>query len=270
MRRYSLAAFAGLFVLAAASSGCNKLKARDQLNKGVNSFRNGQFQDAVDKFQHAVTLDPNLVNARLYLAMSYFQQYAPGGDSAANKQMGQQAIAAFENVLSVDPSNTTALATIGTIYYYFKDFDKAKEFQRKRLDIEPNNPEPYYWIGVMDYALAAKNNGDLRAGDPKLAVIGPTGELPPLPTKLRTELADKNSKLIDEGMTALDKAVELKPNYDEAMAYLNLLYRQKADIEATPEERAADIKTANDWLSKAMAARGQAGAATSAASSSSQ
>ncbi|HUI42736.1 MAG TPA: hypothetical protein VL523_12280 [Terriglobia bacterium] len=269
MRRCRLAALAGVVLLAVASSACKKLQARDQLNKGVNAFRNGQFQDAVDKFQHAVALDPNLVNARLYLAMSYFQQYAPGGESPANKQMGQQAISAFEDVLKLDPSNTTALATIGTIYYYFKDFDNAKKFQRHRLDIEPNNPEPYYWIGVMDYAVCAKNNGDTRVGDPKLNVLGPTGEPPPLPEKLRAQLAQKNSALIDEGMQALNKAIELKPNYDEAMAYLNLIYRQKADIESEPGARAADLKAANDWLAKAMAARSQTGAAAAAAASSS-
>jgi tetratricopeptide (TPR) repeat protein len=264
MRRYRFAPLAGVLLLAVAATGCNRLKARDQLNKGVNAFRNAQFQEAVAHFQEASSLDPTLENARLYLAMSYFQQYAPGGDSADNVKIGQQAISAFNNVLELDPKNTTALATIGTIYYDMKDFDKAKDYQRHRLDIEPNNPEPYYWIGVMDYGLAGKNDTDARKTDPKLAVIGPNGDLPPLPEKLRVELADKNSATLQEGMDALNKAIDLKPNYDEAMAYLNLLYRQKADIEKEPSQRAADIKSANDWLAKAMEARKTAGAAAAA------
>ncbi len=36
-------------------------------------------------------------------------------------------------------------------------------------------------------------------------------------------------------MTALKKAIELKPDYDDAMAYLNLLYRQKADLESSSD-----------------------------------
>jgi tetratricopeptide (TPR) repeat protein len=264
MRRYRLAPFAGVLLLAVAATGCNRLKARDQLNKGVNAFRNAQFQEAVAHFQEASSLDPTLENARLYLAMSYFQQYAPGGESPDNVKVGQEAIDAFNNVLELDPKNTTALATIGTIYYDMKDFDKAKDYQRRRLDIEPNDPEPYYWVGVMDYGLAGKNDNDMRKTDPKLAQIGPNGDLPPLPEKMRTQLEEKNANLINEAMDALNKAINLKPNYDEAMAYLNLVYRQKADIEKDPSARAADIKQANDWLSKAMEARKTAGAAAAA------
>jgi hypothetical protein len=40
------------------------------------------------------------------------------------------------------------------------------------------------------------------------------------------------------------------------MAYMNLLYRQKADRECDqPEQAAADRKMADQWLDKAMAAR---------------
>lgn len=260
MRRYSIAPLAGVLLLILAATGCSKLKARDQLNKGVNAFRNAQFQEAVAHFQEAASLDPTLEDARLYLAMSYFQQYAPGGESPDNLKIGQQAIDSFNNVLQLDPKNTTALATIGTIYYDMKDFDKAKDYQRRRLDIQPNDPEPYYWVGVMDYALAAKNDNDMRKTDPKLTIIGPNGDLPPFPEKLRAQLEEKNSNLINESMDALNKAINLKPNYDEAMAYLNLVYRQKADIEKDPSARAADTKSANDWLAKAMEARKTAGA----------
>ncbi|HEV2176791.1 MAG TPA: tetratricopeptide repeat protein [Terriglobia bacterium] len=255
MKRYRLAALCGVLVLAAVSSGCNKLKARDQLNKGVNAYRNAQFQAAIDHFQQAVSLDPTYVNARLYLAMSYFQQYVPGGDSADNLKAGKQAIDAFGDVLKMDPQNATALATIGLIYYNMKDFDKAKEFQQKRTEAEPNNPEPYYWIGVINWAVCYKNNADARAGDSKLSTPNAQGDLPPLPEKIRADLSAKNSALVDDGIKALEKAVDLRPNYDDAMTYLNLLLRQKADLEADSDARAADFKSAEDWQQKAIQAR---------------
>jgi len=52
------AAAAALFVLAAGFSGCNKLKARDLLNKGVAAFKEGQYDRAVDDFQKATEADP--------------------------------------------------------------------------------------------------------------------------------------------------------------------------------------------------------------------
>jgi tetratricopeptide (TPR) repeat protein len=269
MRSFRLASIAGALLLAVASIGCNRLKARDQLNKGVNAFRATHFQEAIDHFQQAAVLDPKLLNARLYLAMSYFQQYAPGGDSADNKKIGQQAVDAFKNVLDLDANNSTALAYTGLLYYNMKDFDNAKEFERRRQNLDPNNPEPYYWIGVIDYLHCLKSQAAARNSDVKLATPDKNGDLPPLPEKLRTDLDQKNAAAVKEGMDALNKAIELKPNYDEAMAYLNLLYRQKADIESDPGARASDIKNANDWLAKALDARKQATAQPAAASSSS-
>jgi len=68
------AAAAALVILAAGLSGCNKLKARDLLNKGVTAFKNGQYDQAVDQFQKAKEADPDLMNARLYLATAYATQ----------------------------------------------------------------------------------------------------------------------------------------------------------------------------------------------------
>jgi hypothetical protein len=74
--------------------------------------------------------------------------------------------------------------------------------------------------------------------------------------KLCDELKQQNSANIDEGINSLKKALELRPDYDDAMAYLNLMYREKADIECDdPAARAADLKTADEWVDKTMAAK---------------
>ena len=254
MRRNKLAPLCVVLLLAVVAGGCGalqKLKARDQLNKGVESFRNGKFQAAIEHFKSAVQLDPSLVNARLFLATSYAQQYVPGGDTPENLKTGQEAIDAFEDVLKMDSKNTTALASIGQIYYNMKEFDKAKDFQRQRIQVEPNNPEPYYWIGVIDWAQAFQADGKVRK-DLNLTSPDNKGNLPPLPEKYRAPLAEQNSNLIDEGIDALNKALGLKPNDFNSMAYLNLLYRQKADIEKSSKDRLADLKEADSWQQKAM------------------
>ncbi len=254
MRLKKLAPFCAVLALALIASGCGTLralKARDQLNKGVASYRNAQFQAAIEHFKNAVQLDPSLLNAKLYLATAYAQQYIPGGDSDANVKTGEQAISAFEDVLKLDPENTTALASIGNIYYNMKEFDKAKQFQRLRMKAEPNNPEPYYWIGVIDWAQCFQRDGSIRK-DLNLMTVDKRGALPPLPEKYRADLEKKNGDLIEEGIQALNKSLELKPNDFDTMAYLNLLYRQKADIEKSKDARAADLKTADEWQQKAM------------------
>ncbi len=265
MKRCKYAALAGALLLAVAACGCNKLKARDNLNKGVQAYSNAQFQPAVMHFKEAVRLDPGLLNARLYLGTAYFAQYIPGGESADNKQVAENAINAFDEVLQRDPSNTTALNFIAQIHYGLKEFDKTKEDNERLLKLEPNNPEPYYWIGMLDWLICYPRSQTVR-NDHNLATPDKDGDLPPIPKKFREQLAEQNGTLVEEGLNALQKAIELKPNYDEAMSYLNLMYRQKADIDPDDDSRAADLKQANDWVDKALAARKAEGASSSSGS----
>ncbi len=261
MKSYKLAPIAGVLLLAIMSSGCNKLKARDQLNKGVNAYRNAQFQSAIEHFKTAVSLDPSLVNARLYLAEAYLNQYIPGGDSPDNVKIAQNAIDAFQDVLQLDSKNSTALASIAQVYYEMKDFDKAKDYQRKRLEIEPNNPEPYYWIGVIDWAIVYPRRMGLRRD---LNLVTPKDPLkpetlPPLPEKERAKLQQSSGQVVDEGIDALKKDIDLKPNDADAYAYLNLLYREKADLEPEESARLQDVKTANGFVQKSLNIRKQNG-----------
>jgi tetratricopeptide (TPR) repeat protein len=261
MKVYKLALLGASLLLLAVSSGCSRLRARDQLNKGVGAFRNAQFQTAILHFKNAVGLDPTLLNARLYLATAYAQQYIPGGESPENLKIAQQAIDAFEDVLKMDPNNSTAIASVAQIYYNMRKFEKAKDYQRHWLQVEPNNPDPYYWIGVLDWAICFPRTQQLRKDlkiefpkDPK-----DPGSLPPFPEKARAQLEEQNGPLVKEGVEVLEKAIQLKPNDFNTMAYLNLMYRQKADLESDAAAREADLKQAEDWVSKAIALKKAAG-----------
>jgi tetratricopeptide (TPR) repeat protein len=272
MRFQKLALLSGVLLTIVMSSGCThiigSLKARDQLNKGVLAFRNAQYQEAIENFKNAVSLDPGLLNARLYLATAYAQEYIPGADTPDNNATGQQAIGAFKAVLRMDPKNPTALASLAQLYYNMKHFERAKKYQRERLDDQPNDPQPYYWIGVIDWLQCNVKDMELRKSL-KLNVPDSAGNFPPLPPKARQQLVDENGKLVKEGLQALNKSLELKPNDFDTMAYLNLMYRQKADLEPTNAERLADLKTADNWQQKAINVR-KAAAEQSAATSSSE
>jgi tetratricopeptide (TPR) repeat protein len=261
MKVYRFALLGAVLLLLAFSSGCRRLRARDQLNKGVGAFRNAQFQAAIVHFKNAVAYDPTLLNAKLYLATAYYNQYIPGGESPENLKIAQQAIDAFEDVLKMDPNNSNAIASIAQIYYYMRKFDKAKEFQRHLLQVEPNNPVPYYWIGVLDWAICYPRTQQLRKElkiefpkDPK-----DPGSLPPIPEKARVGLEEQNGPLVKEGVEVLEKAIQIRPNDFDTMAYLNLMYRQKADLEPDPAARQADLKQAEDWVNKAVALKKGAG-----------
>src|SRR5215471_8148377 len=159
---------AALLALGMASSGCSKLKARDLLNRGVNAFKNGQSDSAIEYFKQAKEADPTLLNARLYLATAYASLYIPGAPSAENQARGNQAMAEFKDVLERDPKNITAIDGLGSILYQMAQpfdankFEESKKYHQRHIELKPEDPEPYYWIGVIDWTVAFRGNGELR------------------------------------------------------------------------------------------------------------
>src|SRR4051794_17193960 len=154
---------AAISVAVLSTTSCDKLKARSELNKGVQAFKSNKPEQAVDHFQKATELDPSLINARIYLATAYATQYTPGADTPENNQLGQQAIEQYEKVLQQDPKNVNSLKGIASLYYNMKKLDDAKQFHHKVTDVDPNDPETYYSIGVIDwtqaYQAAAETKG---------------------------------------------------------------------------------------------------------------
>ncbi|HXT24579.1 MAG TPA: tetratricopeptide repeat protein [Candidatus Eisenbacteria bacterium] len=251
------AAFLTLLLLAAALSGCDKLRARDLLNKGVTAFKNGQYDAAVEDFKQAKDLDPTLLNARLYLATAYASQYIPGAPSEQNRNIGKQAIQEFKDILGTNPDNLNAIDGIGSILFQMagtpydpKLFAESKTYHQKHIQLKPEDPEPYYWIGVIDWTLAFRANGEMRKDYNEKNIRKQVKDTDPLPAALRSEYVAKYGSLIDEGVSDLQKAISLRPDYDDAMAYLNLLYRRKADAVESASERADLQKQADDLVDK--------------------
>ncbi len=69
---------------------CAQLATSDsELQQGVQAYKEARYQEAVQHFQRAASLDPQNKVAHLYMATSYAQQYIPGVDTPENVQMGQ-------------------------------------------------------------------------------------------------------------------------------------------------------------------------------------
>jgi tetratricopeptide (TPR) repeat protein len=233
-------------------TGCNRLKARDQLNKGVEAFKTAHYDAAIGHFQQATDLDPTLPMARLYLATAYAQQVIPNLQSPENMKNANLAIQNFQMVLNDDPKNVNALKGIASLYFNTQQLDKAKDYQNKVLAIDPSDSSANYTIGVIDWTIAYKTAIPIRQG------FGLKDDGTPIKDKKAcAELAEKNGPLIDEGMSHLMKAVQLKPDYDDAMAYINLMYRRKANDAECGDEAAskADVAEANEWVQRDLAAR---------------
>jgi hypothetical protein len=250
-----------------SSVGCDKLRARDQLNKGVKAYKDNHYEEAINHFQESVRLDPALINARMYLATAYVSQYIPGIDSPDNLRTAQQAIDEYQKVIESNPSRDQKVNSAKGIAYLYlneKKWDEAKKYYRMASDLDPNDAEPYYSVGVIDWSACYAPRMEARAKlgmkpDEHLSAKNKDQK------KVCEEMKAKNGAAIQEGIDSLDKAIKLREDYDDAMAYMNLMYRERADIECDDEAaRAADLKTADEWVDKAMQAK-QARAAKAAA-----
>jgi tetratricopeptide (TPR) repeat protein len=218
-----------LAILALTSASCAKLQARDNLNKGVRAFRDTHYENAVSYFKKAVELDPDLTTAEIYLGTAYAQQFVPNGRGEDNDKNAKLAIQTFEDVLKHDPTNVNAVAGLASIYQNTQDLQKSHEYYVKYAQLDPTNKVPYYAIGSLDWIIVYDKNN------------------PPPP--------EDQGKLIDEGLANLDKSLALDQDYEDAMTYKNLLYREKARLSDNEEDKKKLTAQADEWFNKALETR---------------
>jgi tetratricopeptide (TPR) repeat protein len=249
--------------LALLASGCNKLKARDNLNKGVNSFKAGQYTAAADSFKEAIDLDPDLPSARLYLATAYMTQYVPGSEAPENKRNADSALKEFQTALSSnldDKNKLIAMQSLAVLHYNMKDFPQAVDWNKKVIAADPKNKEAYYTLGVIAWTQfvpswreAIAKQG-LKPEDPGPLKTPPVakGKKKVAEEDLKADLKAKYWQPLTEGIDDEKKALEIDPDYENAMAYMNLLVRYRAILEDTREQYDADAKEADGWVQKSL------------------
>ena len=243
-------ALAGMML---SMSGCKQLQARDQLNKGVDAYKSAHYEEAIGHFQKATELDPNLPMAKSYLATALAQNVVPGLDTPENLNTAQQAINIFQEVLDKNPTDVNSLKQVAGIYFSIKKLDDAKVWQKKVLAVDSKDPEAAYTVGVIDWTQAHLNA--LRELVPAGVTDDGEGNVK-APKKVLEVIKQKNTPLVDEGLQYLNQAMANRANYDDAMSYMNLIYRRKADVDYVDAEAVkADVAAAKDWSSKAMGTR---------------
>lgn len=230
----------------------------EELNQGVAAYRNSHYEEAVQHFKKATELDSSKPVAHLYLATAYVSQYVPGVDSDDNKLLAESAIEQYRIVLeseAVGDSKINSAKGIAYLYLYTKRWDDARKYYQMASDMDPKDPEFHYSIGVIDWSQCYQPRMEARARlgmhpDERLSAKKPEQK------RVCDELQGKNGAIVEDGISQLEKAIQLRPDYDDAMAYMNLMYRERADLECEDlAARSRDLGTADEWVDKAMAAK---------------
>jgi TonB family protein len=233
------------------AAACAAQDAREWINRGVQAFRNAQYPEAVASFQRAVDLDPSFLTARLYLGTAFMQQYIPGSEAPENVANAQRAESEFRAVLAQDPAQKVALASLASLELNQKKWDAARELYKQLSTVDPNNAEAYYSLAFIDWAQWYPAYGKARAA----AGLKPQDPGPIADPGVRSALRSQWWSTLDDGILNLNRALEINPQYDDAMAYLNLFIRERADLRDTKAEYQQDVAVADEWVGKALAAK---------------
>jgi tetratricopeptide (TPR) repeat protein len=185
-------------------------------------------------------------------------QYIPGADSEENMQNARAAEQEFQRVLEKDPNNALAIESIASLHYNqaqggsleekVKKLDEAATWYQKLASVDNNNKTAYYSLGVITWAkwyprlMEARSKLGMKPEDP-----GPIKD-----KKVKEELKAQWLDTVNQGIQNLERALQIDPEYDEAMAYMNLLIRERADLADSPDQYKKDIEVADNWVQKAL------------------
>lgn len=224
--------------------------AREELNRGVTAFRNASYDEAIEHFNNAVHLDPELKVARIYLATAHAQYYVPGVDTPENVSHATHALEEYDLVLRNDPNNKSAVKGIAFLNMQLKRFDEARKSYARAAELDPADPESFYSIGVIDWSIVYRDMTETKTRlklNPEQTLIS---------SPACADLRAVHLQDVEHGITVLTHAIDLRKNYEDAMAYLNLLYRMRAELQCGDQAgHAADVRKANQWSDVAMEAR---------------
>jgi tetratricopeptide (TPR) repeat protein len=250
-QRFAFALFAAFATVTAAFA--QTTSAADELKAGVVAYKFSDYPGAEEHFKAALAINPDLTQARLFLATAYAQQYIAGDESAANVALAEQAIDQFKLVLNDDPSEVErykSVVPIASLSFNLKRLGESREYYEKAIALKPDEARNYFSIGVIDWTEVNKSQTKARQ---EMGLS--ESEMISKPDACAT-LRIQDQQKVEDGIQRLQKALELQPDYDDAMGWMNLLYRERAEYECDdPEARKADLKAADDWTDKAIATK---------------
>ena len=249
-----------LVVAATSLTGCSKVRARGEMQKGNKAYNKEAYGEALSRFQSAVRLDPGATFAYRSLGLSAMAQVKPGDSSPANVTMAKTAVDAFEKYLKDTPPDREKVEDwVVSTWLSVAKFDKAISFLEGLRRDRPG--EKRYITAIITIYVKSGQFPAAMAYADKYA-SGDAGAYYNIATNAwgksygdpTTPLADRIA-IIDIGLQAAQRAMAIKPDNADAMVYTNLLYREKAKVDLDPARQKQWLALADEWRTKAIALR---------------
>jgi tetratricopeptide (TPR) repeat protein len=165
--------------------------------------------------QRMIQLDPS--DTTNYFALANIYENAGNLDEAE---------AMLNKAREVKPKEAAVYQQLAGFYQRQGDFEKLIAAVQQRAELEPNNPEAHYAVATYYWDEAYRN------------------------TRLNEAQKREYTK---NGLTAVDKAIALNPDYVEALTYRGLLLRIEAGMEKDAKRQTALLDEAKQLQERAVA-----------------
>jgi hypothetical protein len=231
LSRTSIAAL--LVVLAAASGGCtlvNRVRAKNALNEGARAYKDGRFADAEERFRTAFALDPTQKNAPVFIARAVQQQYKPGVQTPENLALGEKAVAAYQDILSRDPTNEDAYKAIVFLYGQMKNEDKVNQLLAERAKNGPTPKAKSEALTILASRQWQCSYDITELKENKTTENRPDKILIRYKKPANQADFDKAQQCTTEGLKLAEEAASLDPNNPNAWSYKANLLREKSKL----------------------------------------
>jgi tetratricopeptide (TPR) repeat protein len=150
--------------------------------------------------------------------------------------------------LELDPDNTAALASLASLSFYEGNLDNATSWNKKLVAVAPQNKDAYYFLGLLAWRKSYPAYATARAQ----AKMSERKRRPLPPSAVKQKLISSFSSVIEDGISNLKRALELDPDYDDAMTYMSLLISERAGLRDSAKECSRDLATAKEWAQRAL------------------
>jgi len=126
-------------------------EAMDWYRKGLAATEKNDYKKAIAHYKKAIKADSNFAFAWDNLGLSYrkLEDY-------------DNAILAYKKSLQVDPRGLTPLQNLAIAYQYKKEYEKAIATYERISKLEPDNPEIYYGIGLVQTSFLKQYENGLN------------------------------------------------------------------------------------------------------------
>jgi len=216
----------------------SKLKANHYFSNANRAFSEQKYRDAIENYEKALELNPNLVQAYRFLGESYKAVYSPGVDTPRNNERAEQALNALKKAYEISPDNEAIIHSLADMYDKLRNFEKSEELFLKILEMNPTDMSNYYVVAEFYKKYAGSQ-----------------------------EEKEEGEKAESEGKTPFEKAeemylrrIELEPTNPQGYAYIAQFYEDlelsvaRIDQAFFYHDKRTELEPDNPkaWLSKGV------------------